>query len=37
MRKEKNKIIKVIEKGRGVIVPLCGQSTHIGGCSAGVI
>lgn len=35
--KEKKKVIKVIEKTKSAAPPLCGQSTHIGGCNAGAI
>lgn len=34
---EKNKVIKVIEKARSTALPYCGQSTHIGGCTIGVV
>ena len=35
--KEKNKGIKIIEKAKSVFLPVCGQSTHISGCTAGVV
>lgn len=34
---KKKKVIKVIEKAKSAAAPLCGQSTHIGGCHAGAI
>lgn len=35
--REKNKEIKIIEKAKPVFSPLCAQSTHIAGCTAGVV
>lgn len=34
---KKDKVIKIIEKAKSAAAPLCGQSTHIGGCTVGAI
>lgn len=34
---KKNKVIKIIEKAKSTALPLCGQSTHIGGCHVGTV